>query len=415
MYDFKMKKLLIIAHNWPAPNFSAAGVRLMQLVDFFREEGYQITIASTADKSLLIPSGFKGIDLVSIQLNHSSFDGFVKELSPNIVLFDRFMTEEQFGWRVSENVPDALRILDTEDLHSLRKTRELALKNNTQFSRELWLQNELTKREIASIYRSDLSLIISSYEMELLESVITGHKALLLHLPFMLDALDESAIEKWKPFEERKGFAFIGFGGHAPNIDAISYLKKDIWPLIRQKLPGVNMNIYGGNLPEKVHQMNSPKEGFLIKGWVEDAKEVIESSKVMLAPLRFGAGLKGKLIDAMQTGTPSITTSIGAEGMQKTLDWNGEICDDPKSFATAAVTLYQDEIEWKQAQRNAIEVVNTIYDKSVLSKTLSLKIASINENLEAHRTNNFIGSMLQHQTLASTKYMAKWIAEKKRG
>lgn len=409
-----MKKLLIIAHNWPAPNFSAAGVRLMQLIDFFKKEDFQITIASTADKSLLIPSDFKGINLASIQLNHSSFDDFVKELSPTIVLFDRFMTEEQFGWRVSENVPDAIRILDTEDLHSLRKTREQALKDNKYFSKELWLENDLTKREIASIYRSDLSLIISSYEMELLESVITGHKSLLLHLPFMLDVLDESAIAKWKPYKEREDFVFIGFGGHAPNIDAISYLKKDIWPLIRQKLPKANFNIYGGNLPEKVHQMNNSKEGFFIKGWAEDAQQVIESSKVMLAPLRFGAGLKGKLLEAMQTGTPSITSSIGAEGMHKNLDWNGKIVDEPKSFAEAAVAIYQDNVEWKKCQQNAIEIVNTFNDKSTLSKALCLKIESIKGNLEAHRAANFIGAMLQHQTLASTKYMAKWIAEKNR-
>jgi len=409
-----MKKLLIIAHNWPAPNYSAAGVRLMQLIDFFRERGFQITIASTADKPLLIPSGFRGIDLVPILLNHSSFDEFVKELSPNIVLFDRFMTEEQFGWRVSENVPNALRILDTEDLHSLRKSREDAIKKNIVWNKSLWLQNDLTKREIASIYRSDLSLIISSYEMELLESVIVEHKSLLLHLPFMLDSLDEATIEKWKPYEERKDFVFIGFGGHAPNVDAISYLKENIWPLIRQKLPEAKLNIYGGNLPEKVRQMNNPKEGFLVQGWAEDTEQVIESSKVMLAPLRFGAGLKGKLLDAMQYGTPSVTTSIGAEGMHKNLEWNGKICDESESFAKSAVALYQDKIQWKKYQKNGFEIVNAIYDKSEWGRALRLKIESIKKNLEAHRTNNFVGTMLRHQTMASTKYMAKWIEEKNR-
>lgn len=409
-----MKKLLIITPNWPAPNYSAAGMRLMQLVDFFREEDYQITIASTADKSQLVPSNFEGIALVSIRLNHSSFDAFVKELSPNIVLFDRFMTEEQFGWRVAENASKALRVLDTEDLHSLRKSREDALKKNIVWNKSLWLQHGLTKREIASVYRSDLSLIISSYEMELLESVIAEHKSLLLHLPFMIDTLNESVTEKWKPFENRKDFMFIGFGGHAPNVDAILYLKTEIWPLIRQKLPEVKVNIYGGNLPEKVHQMNNPKEGFLIKGWAEDAKQVIESSRVMLAPLRFGAGLKGKLVDAMQTGTPSITTSIGSEGMHNNLNWNGSICDDPKAFANTAVALYQDKAEWEKCQQDAIELINTIYDKRRLIKVLHSNIESITENLTAHRLSNFMGAMLQHQTLASTKYMSKWIEEKNR-
>ena len=89
-------------------------------------------------------------------LNDSGFDAFVKKLDPNIVLFDRFFTEEQFGWRVTEFAPNALRILDTEDLHSLRQVREQLFKNNIPFTVEKWLQSDVTKREIAAIYRSDL-------------------------------------------------------------------------------------------------------------------------------------------------------------------------------------------------------------------------------------------------------------------
>jgi len=94
-----IKKLLIIAPNWPAPDYSAAGVRLMQLVDFFQEEDYHITIASAAEKREDFE--YQNTETISIRLNHSSFDDFVKELKPDVVLFDRFMSEEQFGWRVT--------------------------------------------------------------------------------------------------------------------------------------------------------------------------------------------------------------------------------------------------------------------------------------------------------------------------
>ena len=97
-------------------------------------------------------------------MNSSSFDEFICQLNPTIVVFDRFMIEEQFGWRVAENCPDAIRMLDAEDLHSLRNSRQLALKTNADFQLESLLENDIAKREIASILRCDISLIISSFE-----------------------------------------------------------------------------------------------------------------------------------------------------------------------------------------------------------------------------------------------------------
>ena len=386
----------------------------MQLIDFFSKENYQITISCTADDYDVDRTHFEEIELVQIQLNHRSFDNFIKGLDPDVVLFDRFMAEEQFGWRVAEHAPNALRILDTEDLHSLRKSRETVLKKDVAWSQEVWKKYDLTKREIASIYRCDLALIISSFEMELLRSIIKDGESILLHLPFMLDFLDEPIVEKWKSYEECKDFVFIGFGGHAPNIDAIKYLKRDIWPSIRRKLPKVKLNIYGSNFPQQVDEMHDPKEGFLIKGWAKSAKLVIENARIMLAPLRFGAGLKGKLIDAMRYGTPSITTKIGAEGMHENPLWNGEVHDDPETIAEAAVRLYQDKVRWEQCRKNGVALVNTVYDKLTLGAMLSSKIRALHKDLETHRNKNFIGEMLQHQTMTSTKYMAKWIEEKNR-
>ena len=367
-------------------------------------------MASTAERR----DNFKyyNVKTVNICLNHSSFDEFVKELNPDVVLFDRFMSEEQFGWRVAENVPNAIRILDSEDLHALRKSREEALKKNIPWSVEFWKQHDMTKREVASILRCDLSLIISSFEKELLESIVPNHGALLLHLPFMVDKITDEEIKNWPVFEERRNFVFIGFGGHSPNVDAIEYLKKHIWPLIRTAMPDANLNIYGGNLPEKTYQLHNKKEGFLIQGWAECAAKVISSARVLLAPLRFGAGQKGKLLDAMLYGTPSITTTIGAEAMHSDLDWNGKICDDPKAFAKAAVETYQDKSAFEDFQKNGLKIIGQNFEKKSLEKSLRTKLGRLQKNLLAHRDKNFIGALLQHQTMASTKFMSKWIEEK---
>lgn len=407
------KQLLIIAFVWPEPKSTAAGNRMLQLIDFFLEQEYQITVASTAAESeLSMDLQALGVSKVSIQLNHYSFDEFVDSLNPEIVLFDRFLTEEQFGWRVAEFVPNALRILDTEDLHSLRHTREKSFKAGISFTTDLWLQNDMTKREIASIYRSDLSLIISSYEIELLQDVIQIDKSLLLHLPFMLDGITEEQIEAWPSFEERQDFLCIGNGKHTPNVDAVVWLKKEIWPLIREALPKVNLNVYGAYLPEHVKQMHNPKQGFLVHGWTKNKNEVFQKVRINLGPLRFGAGIKGKLIDAMQAGTPSVTTSIGAEGMHDDFVWCGTIADDAESFAQSAIVLYQDKIQWEQAQNKGIDIVNQFYRKEELSKIFTEKIDTLQKNLQPHRTQNFIGAMLQHQTTMSTKYLSKWIEAK---
>ena len=317
-------KVLIIGKVWPEPASSAAGSRMIELIDFFQSEGYDITFAAAAsNKEFSVELNELGIQSAQIKLNNSSFDHFVIELNPDIVLFDRFMTEEQFGWRVTECCPNALKILDTEDLHCLRLARQQAWKEGREFNQSD-LFNDTAKREIASILRCDLSLIISEYEMKLLKEVFRIDERLLLHLPFMLDNINENTVRNWTPIDKRNHFISIGNFLHEPNWNAVLYLKEEIWPLIRKEIPEAELHIYGAYSSQKVEQLHNPKQGFLVKGRAEDAKEVVGNSRVLLAPLRFGSELKGKLIEAMQCGTPSVTTSIGAESMHGTTKWFGE-------------------------------------------------------------------------------------------
>ncbi|MEE9365045.1 MAG: glycosyltransferase [Cellulophaga sp.] len=408
-----MQKILLIGFLWPEPNATAAGGRMLQLIQFFKQQKYQITFASTSTENEHTDNLSKlGINTQSIVLNDASFDEFIWNLLPNIVLFDRFMIEEQFGWRVAKHVPNAIRILDTEDLHSLRATRQEAHKESISFSIEDWKKNTITKREIASIYRCDLSLIISSFEMELLTKELKVDNQLLFHLPFMLPQIEMIETEKWKSFENRKNFICIGNGKHAPNLDAINWLKKEIWPRIHKQLPKSELHIYGAYLPESVQQMHKPKEGFYIMGRAEVAIDVLEEVRVNLAPLRFGAGIKGKLVDGMHSGTPSITTTIGAEGMHGNLPWNGMITDKAEHFANVAVELYLNKEKWNKMQQNGVSINNKYYEKNTLHKAFLDKINALKRDISNHRLQNFIGTMLLHHSLASTKYMSRWIEEK---
>ncbi|MFA5298935.1 MAG: glycosyltransferase [Lutibacter sp.] len=407
-----MKNLLIIGFVWPEPNTTAAGSRMLQLIDLFQKNGFKITFICTASKTKnSYDLKIRNIQTFDILLNDSSFDIFIKNMNPDFVLFDRFLTEEQFGWRIVENCPDAIRILDTEDLHFLRHARQVASQNNKMVTLN-HLINDLTKREIASIYRCDLTLIISKYEMKLLKKTFKIDKSILLYLPFLLNKINLDNIHSYPSFQSRNHFISIGNFKHKPNVDSVRYLKEVIWPLIHEKLPEAQLHIYGAYASEKELQLQNNKEGFLVKGWTESVEEVFTNARICLAPLRFGAGLKGKLIDAMQYGTPSITTNIGAEAMHHKLPWNGFIVDNPNEFAMKSVELYTQEKLWENAQKNGIEIINNCYSKERYEEKLFSRIKNISKNKIKHRLNNFIGAMLLHHTLKSTKYMSQWIEEK---
>jgi hypothetical protein len=407
-----IKKILIIGFVWPEPKSSAAGYRMMQLIETFQSQNYKITFASACAKS---DNAFnlKSIDVsqVNIELNNSSFDAFVRNLNPNIVLFDRFIIEEQFGWRVAEQCPNALRILDTEDLHCLRKGRQQAFKDEKSFD-ESYLFNDTAKREIASIYRSDLSLIISEAEMEILKNQFKVDVSLLMYLPFMLDNISKKNIENLSGFNERNHFITIGSFLHEPNYNAVLYLKETIWPLIKKQLPKAEMHIYGSYASQKVNQLNNKKERFFIKGFANDVNEVMQQAKVCLVPIRFGAGLKGKLVDAMQNGTLCVTTSIGAEGVFGEFMPNGFIENNSQEFANKAIQLYNDESLWKEKQKNGFHVINNRFNKKEFQEKLIFKIEETIKQLQNKRLNNFTGSMLHHHSMQSTKFMSKWIEEK---
>lgn len=401
-----MKNLVIIGKVFPEPNSTAAGYRMIQLMDLFLTQNYQITFLSTAtisENSFDLSS--KNIQFQNILLNDNSFDELIKNLNPEIVIFDRFTTEEQFGWRVSEQVPNAVKVLDTEDLHFLRNAREKAFKQNRNLEHSD-LINDVFKRELASILRCDLSLIISEFEMNLLIGKFKIDEDILFYLPLF------GEVKKPKTsFPERKNFISIGNFLHEPNWHTVLQLKK-LWKDIKKQLPEAEIHIYGAYASEKVFQLHNEKEGFIIKGRAENVEIIFNTAKVLLAPIPFGAGIKGKLLESMQFGLPNVTSTVGAEAMQGNHDWNGFITDNETEFVEKAVLLYQDENLWRKSQENGFKIIENRFKKELFEPNFIHKIQEISENLESHRNQNFLGQILQHHTLQSTKYLSKWIEEK---
>ena len=401
-----MKHLVIIGTVFPEPNSTAAGKRMLQLIDLFQQEKFKVSFLSAASFSEhSFDLNSKEIEAYTIKLNDSSFENLIAELNPDIVVFDRFASEEQFGWKVSEICPNAVKILDTEDLHFLRKARETAFKQNRKLD-DQDLLNDFFKREIASILRCDLSLIISEFEMDLLTEKFKIDKQILYYLPLFAEV---------KPslfsFSERKNFISIGNFLHEPNWQTVLKLKK-LWPKIKSKVPEAELHIYGAYATHKALQLHNEREGFLIKGRVEHVEKVFSESKVLLAPIPFGAGIKGKLLESMQYGLPNVTSTIGAEGMNGSLPWNGFVCDDENEFVEKSVSLYQKDSDWLPLQKKGFEIIEKRFKKEDFLPQFSERLDEMSNNLEKHRNDNFLGQILQHHSLHSTKYLGKWIEEK---
>jgi len=404
-------KVIILSSVWVEPKSSAAGTRMLQIVDLFQNQGYEIHYASTASPSeFSFDLSLKNITSHSINLNDKSFDVFIANLNPQIVIFDRFMVEEQFGWRVLNQCPQAIRILDTEDLHCLRQARQLAYKQNREFSVHD-LYSDHGKREIASILRCDISLIISKYELELLQHTFKVPAHILFYLPFLVN-ISQHDFSVNKSFTKKFDFVCIGNFLHEPNWATVQVIKEKIWPELRKKLPHVSMQIYGAYPPQKVMQLHKPTERFFINGRADNALEVISKARVLLAPIPFGAGIKGKLYEAMLVGTPSITTTIGAEAMHDNLPWNGFITDNFEQMIIDCVRLYNDVEVWNKSQQNGYEIIKNVFDDRLFIDLFSVKIETIKNHLTLHRESNFIGEILNFHLNRSTEFMSRWIEEK---
>lgn len=396
--------MVIIGLVIPEPASTAAGHRMMQLIQLFSEANYKITFL-TASNNIEFS---EKIEVHKIEINNESFDEKVRNLNPDVVLFDRYVTEEQFGWRVSENCPDAAKIIDTEDLHFLREARRKAFVERRNLEKSD-LVNDIFLREIASILRCDLALIISQFEYKLLINDFKINPDILFYIPFLTENFEKSKI----PFEDRKHFVSIGNFLHEPNWQTVLKLKQ-IWKAMKKKLPEAELHIYGAYAGQKVGELHNEKDGFLVKGRANSAEDIFDKAKVLLAPIPFGAGIKGKLWESMKHGLPNVTSSVGAEAMHENLPWNGFIEDIDAAFVNKAIELYQDEKIWNQAQENGYKIMDSLFRKELFAGSFINKVLEIENNLENHRTENYLSKILQHHQLNSTKYMSRWIEEKNR-
>lgn len=400
-------RILIIGLVWPEPTSSAAGWRMLQLIDELKKISNDIHFACAASKSESShPLHELGVISHDIVLNDSSFNDFIVDLSPDIVVYDRFITEEQFSWRVKQLFPNIVSVLDTEDLHFVRRARTTAFKTNTEVNYD----TPDCYRELSSIYRTDLSIIISKFEYDLLINHFNIPSKQLLYLPFIENEITNETKDKLPHFNNRKDFMFIGNFIHEPNYQTVLQLKK-IWSSIKKRLTNTQIHIYGAYASQKILQLNNANDGFIIKGKADNVNEIMQKYRVLVAPIPFGAGLKGKFIDGFRNGLPNVTSKIGSEGMYAD-NWGGFIAENENDFVDAVCKLYEHETEWNRAVANGFDILNNQFSERIWNGVLKDAVLKIHENIEAHRSNLFIQKIMWQNGLQTVKYMSLWIEQK---
>ena len=243
--------------------------------------------------------------------------------------------------------PDIRIVLDTVDLHYLREQREAELRHNKGLLRT---SRATRKRELHAIRGADITWVVSPVEKEILVGSIPGIRVEVV--PNLHHAKTEMP-----GHGERTGMIFVGGGRHPPNTDAVEWLLTEIFPRIRKRLPDCVLHLVGEGLENRIHVSPHAKFGVIFHGFVPNLDGLLASSRLGLAPLRFGAGVKGKVNQYMSHGLPTVATNCAAEGMHLVDGHDVVVADDPDLFADAAVRLHEDPVAWRSLSRNGLSNV----------------------------------------------------------
>ncbi len=348
------RRVLVLDHCTPTPNQDAGSVTAFNLLLLLREMDFQVTFIPE-DNFLYVPEYTTALQRNGIEVLYAPFfisvEQHLKEQGARYELAFMFRPGviERHLNAIKKHCPKSKVLYCTVDLHFLRMAREAELQKDKAKER---LAQEMQQRELAAIQAADASIVHSTAELELLRPMLPEAK---LHVfPLIMDAKGTT-----KRFSERRDIVFVGGYQHTPNVDAVQHFAKDIMPLLREQLPGVRFYAVGSKPPEEIKALAC--EDIIITGFVEDLNPLLDKMRVSVAPLRYGAGIKGKIGIAMAAGLPVVATPMAAEGMSLTDGENILVADGPVAFANAVARIYRDEALWCSISQNGLAFADTAW------------------------------------------------------
>ena len=345
---FASRRVLVLDHCTPTPDHDAGSILIFNLMLLLREMDFQVTFIPE-DNFFYMEGYTNALQRMGVEVLYApyvtSVEQHLKEYGERyaLALLVRPVVAERNIEAIRRYCPQAKVLFHTVDLHFLRMSREAIHKSDKVMQKKT---TKMKQRELAAISAADAVIVVSTTEFEIIRSEVPSAK---LHVfPLILDVVGSN-----KSFFERKDIVFVGGYDHAPNVDAVLYFVAEIMPLLRQQLPGVHFNVVGSKPTPEMLALES--HDVHIVGFVEDLTLVLDKMRVSVAPLRYGAGIKGKIASAMAVGLPVVATSLAAEGMSLTDSDNILVADGAELISVAIVKLYNDEVLWNKISHNGLE------------------------------------------------------------
>lgn len=372
----KRKKALVLDVCTPKPDIDSGSIDTFNYLISLVKYGLDVTFISTDDSHVIDRYVF---DLQSRGIHClyppylSSIEQFIKDFGIHYDLVVLFRAP--FGGRymkaVKKNMPKAKVIFNTVDLHFLREKREQALQSSGDL--KAGGDNTTEEYEVGLMKAADISILVSEYERILLAQLYPELKTVVMPIPREIPGRKQG-------FEARKDIAFVGGYLHKPNVDAVHYFVKEIWPMISEKLPGVKFKVVGSNMPEEFKIYAS--DNIELVGFVQDLGFVFDNVRLSVAPLRYGAGIKGKVVSSLSYGLPCVATSIAIEGMGLTEGQNVLTSDSPEVFAELVIKAYSDEALWESLSSNGLEFVKAKHSIENFDKNLDYLLSCLSRKTD---------------------------------
>jgi GT2 family glycosyltransferase/glycosyltransferase involved in cell wall biosynthesis len=357
-----LKNILVIDHHLPMPDHDSGSLRMFQILKILRQLGHRVTfipdnLAKTCPYAGELQK--RGIEVVYHPYVKKVHDYLMAHgASFDAVVLSRCDFARKHIADVRLYAPQSRVIFDTVDLHYLREEGEAQLTSDPEMRRKA---QEKQRLEHQLIEEADETWVVSPIEQQLLQEKWPGKSIQLVSN--IVDIPGSKA-----PFAHRRDYLFIGGFQHRPNIDAVLFFVQKIYPLVSEHLRDAKFYIIGDKAPPEIVALAT--ERIVVTGLQRDVRPFFDSVKLSVAPLRFGAGVKGKINQSMAFGVPVVATSLGLEGMELTEHEDILVADEPEDFARALIELYESEELWNRLSENGIRKTRASYSTDTASKTL---------------------------------------------
>jgi O-antigen biosynthesis protein len=356
---------LFIDEKTPTPQHDSGSLRLSALMQLVRKENCHVSF---------LPINFKFSGNVSFALEQSGIECIhqqsVRDTSPlawleknayryHYIVVSRIGTMQALYATLRKVAPHAKIIFDTVDLHFLRESFEAELKQSKGLKRQA---AESRQKELTLFQQCDETWVVSESERRFLEAInLTKSLRLISNI--------HTVYPRQTNFSERCDIIFVGNFHHPPNFDGLSWFVQQCLPVLAVELPNLILHIVGRGLTER-QQPLLQKNNSVLHGHVDDIQALLDRSRINIAPLRYGAGAKGKISQALASGLPTIATMMAADGMFLQDQQSVLIADTPAAFIHAIKTIYADENLWQQISDRGIEIAEQHFSENAAKQQL---------------------------------------------